>query len=373
MSHAPRTTLLLAILLLAAPLPFAGMALAAGDAQVLLDNYEFATGETAVIVVTVMDAFGGAVTTADVSLLCLDEGCDTESALQPSPLMISGNGQPGRGAWGVYQFTIEPTQQATFQVSATFGDESDPSWGFAYFWTVDSEIVIEGVQAQPEATLGEYVPVSTWVRNTGPFEREGIARLLVDGVERDAGWLWVGPYEFYDISLGFLADEVGEHTVSVSIDGRAGGQEVAVLVIPPATLVSPDVSASPLFSTVAPLTLQDARDMTRATVRVTYDPALVQVNSVTPGGLPGVGTVVQHDAENGTITIRLAAAEPLTGNLTLASIEYGAVELHNTDSTLALDVLGYERASGVALARSTAAHFHGSILGATGDDVLREL
>lgn len=361
------------LFLLAAPLPFTGTAAAAGPATVWLDQGAFALGEDQELWATVFDEFGGAVTVADVTLGC-DFGCDVAAALQPWPAAISGNGGWGRGAGGQYVFVIQPTQPGWYYLEAALGPEEDRSYGRAYFEVVEASWEIWALDMPEETAIGEEVYVWATLFNNGPVARSFEVELRVDDewYGYDAGF--ADAYSLTEIAFMFRPEWEGVVPVTFELANDQVLGPFWLTVVLPARIAAPDVTASPLVTSTIPLVFEEARDLSRATVLVSYDPSIVEVRSIDADLDERFGTLVDHRPEAGEIWISIAAIQAgFTGNFTVANVELAAVELHNTDSTIAFEIWNQERVYGRSFQEPSSAHFHGSILGAAGDNVLRLL
>lgn len=361
-----RTAPLLALLFVAAPLGLSSTAQASHPLSAFLEQTVFGTGIEQELRVRVSDEFGTPITTAELQLGCWS-GCDVGD-LQPSPDdHISGNGAFGSGDDGLYIFWLEPLAYGSYYVEVVVGDSTIQ----LTFDVVEARWEFYDVQLPWETGVGERVEVYALAFNSAPIDREFEATLLVDGEWSAVRHGWVEAYQMIDLDFAFTAMFAGDVEIQIEMDDGEASGVYGLTVLPLAKAVSADITASPLFSSTLPIVFENARDLSRAQIRIKYDPALVEVRSVDTNVEPGFAGIVDHDPEAGEMFISVAAiVAGYSGNFTVANIEWAAVEHHNTDSSIELDVWNYERVYGYGYRESTSAHFHGSLLGTTGDEVL---
>jgi hypothetical protein len=87
----------------------------------------------------------------------------------------------------------------------------------------------------------------------------------------------------------------------------------------------PDAGASPGFTAVVGLTIDDASGMLGTDLVVTYDPAVVAAIDVTTTGLSAPHLLTDNLAPAGMIRISLYGATPLSGSGSLLAITFEAV------------------------------------------------
>lgn len=355
--------------MLVAPLAFTSNAAAEGSLFAYLSHPVLGTNIPQTFTVYVFDVAGLPVTTATVEIICGTTPCDPWT-LSADRLVAFGDGTFGNGADGTYMFQVYPWAVGEFVAQVTSGSDvlTLP------FSVAGPNLVIADTWAPPEVLEEEPIYYVITFHNQGyGAAGEGLS-VLVDGAIVEWGWVSAQPWEYQSLEFSISPLSPGDHTLQVVLDSGLQSVVTTVRVLPLPTLRMADVTTSPLFSTTVPLEMHDVRDFSRAIVQFTYDPMLVKVVTVSAGDVPAMGLAVEHDAAAGIVTIRAATAlEGVTGNFTLVDIELSAIEHHNTDSTLTFSATDYRTTSGSSPARGGSAHFHGSLLGTTGDEVLSEL
>ncbi|HIH03640.1 MAG TPA: hypothetical protein HA263_07275 [Methanoregulaceae archaeon] len=105
------------------------------------------------------------------------------------------------------------------------------------------------------------------------------------------------------------------------------------------TFTAQDRSVAPNGTVVVPLVVADAQDLGGVDLVVTYDPAVLRLESAAPGSLAGRARISSNETGPGRVAIAVASSGSLTGTGPIVALTFVAVGSAGARSAVAIEAV----------------------------------
>ncbi len=199
---------------------------------------------------------------------------------------------------------------------------------------------VTAFQAPNEVDLDETFIVSITVRNTRSMWLSEMVDIHVDGIRVTSGGIGLAPG--YNVTQDhFIAiSSWGEHIIEAHMRGGDYGGPLTIHVRPPPPVVVSidNATGNRLFPTDSAIFVNQSNNLTRLSVRIDYDPNVVQVANVKMGEAPATLKRAYVDHRAGWAILEIEPQIPLD-RFTLATFELRATDLMPAQSPLTVTIL----------------------------------